>query len=96
MQARAAPSCCCVVRLRGHSVRAGSVNNKDIDPANVQIRPTEEEDLDAVGLIDSMYFGTPRSEHCGEKLGSAARGAGINTSLVAEARTSISHVDCKG
>lgn len=72
------------------------MNNKEIGPANFQVRPTEGEDLDAVGVIDSMYFGTPRSGHCGEKLGSAARGARINTSLVAEARTSISHVDCKG
>ncbi len=72
------------------------MNNKDIDAANVQVRPTKDEDVDAVGVIDRVHFGTPGSEHCGEKLGSAATGAGINTSLVAEARTSISHVDCKG
>ena len=72
------------------------MNKKDIDPANVQIRPMKEEDVDAIAVIDSMYFGAPRPEYYREKLGSATKGAGINTSLVAEARTSISQVDCKG
>jgi len=32
------------------------LNKKDIDPVNVQIRPMKEEDVDAVAVIDSMYF----------------------------------------
>jgi len=71
------------------------VNKKDIDPANVQVRPMEE-DVDAIGVMDSMCFGAPRPEYCREKLGPANKGAGINSSLVAEARTSMSQVDCKG
>jgi hypothetical protein len=30
------------------------LNKKDIDPANVQIRPKEEEDVDAIAVIDGM------------------------------------------
>ena len=69
------------------------MNKKDIDPANVQIRPKEEEDVDAIAVIDSMYFGAPRPEYYREKLGSAAKGAGINTSLVAQARIIITQVE---
>ena len=71
------------------------MNKKDIDPANVQIRPMKEEDVDAIAVIDSMYFGAPRPEYYREKLGSATKGAGINTSLVAEARTTILQAECK-
>ena len=35
--------------------RQASVNKKDIDPANVQVRPMNEEDVDAIAVIDSMY-----------------------------------------
>jgi hypothetical protein len=53
----------------------------------------KEEDVDAIAVIDGMSFGAPRPEYYREKLGSAAKGAGINTSLVAEARTIISQVE---
>jgi hypothetical protein len=75
--------------------RQASVTKKDIDPANVQVRPMYEEDVDAIAVIDSMYCGAPRPEYYREKLGSATKGAGISTSLVAEARTSIAPVDYK-
>ncbi len=55
----------------------------------------KEEDGDAIAISDSMYFGAPRPEYYREQLGSATKGAGINTSLVAEARTSILQVECK-
>jgi hypothetical protein len=71
------------------------VNKKDIDPANVQIRSMKEEDVDAIAVIGSMHFGAPRPEYYREKLGSATRGAGISTSLVAEARTTILPAECK-
>ena len=71
------------------------MNKKDIDPANVQIRPMKEEDGDGFAVIDSRYFGAPRPEYYRERLGSATKGAGINTSLVAEARTTILQADCK-
>jgi hypothetical protein len=45
------------------------LNKKDIDPANVQIRPMKEEDVDAIAVIDGMYFGAPRPEYYREKLG---------------------------
>ncbi|MCX5872956.1 MAG: hypothetical protein NTY51_06940 [Deltaproteobacteria bacterium] len=51
------------------------MNKKDIDPANVQIRPMKEEDVDAIAVIDSIYFGAPRPEYYREKLGSATKGA---------------------
>jgi hypothetical protein len=73
----------------------GSVNNQDIDPASVQIRPMRTGDLDAIAVIDCVCFGARPPEYYREKLSSATRGAGINTSLVSEARTSISQVDCK-
>jgi hypothetical protein len=75
--------------------RQTSVNKKSIDPANVQIRPMKEE-VDAVAVIDSRYFGVPRPEYSREGLGLATKGAGIITSLVPEAQTSISQVDNKG
>jgi hypothetical protein len=80
----------------GSQQRQARVNKTDIDPANVQIHPMKEEHAGAVAAIDSMCFGEPRSEYYREKLGWATKGAGINTSLVAEARTSISQADCKG
>jgi hypothetical protein len=76
--------------------RRAGVNKKDIDSANVLIRPMKEGDVDVVAVIDSRSFGAPRPEHYRQKLGSAAKVAGINTSLVGEARTSIPQVDCKG
>ena len=72
------------------------MNKKDIDPANVQIRPVKEEDIDAIAVIDSIYFGAPRPEHYREKLGWATKGAGIGTPLVSEQRTSISQIAIRG
>jgi hypothetical protein len=69
--------------------RQGSVSKKEIDPANVQIRPMKEENVEAIEVIDSVYLGVPRPENYRKKLGAATKGAGINTSVVAEARTSI-------
>jgi hypothetical protein len=71
------------------------VNKKDVDPTDVQVRPTKEEGLDATAVIDSMYSGGSRPEYYWERLGVATREAGIIISLVAEARKSISQVDCK-
>lgn len=70
------------------------MNKRNIDPANVQIRPAKE-DVDASAVIDSRAFGAPRPEYYLEKLGSATKGAGINTSLVAVARTIILQAECK-
>jgi predicted N-acetyltransferase YhbS len=55
-----------------------------MDAGKVKIRPLTKSDLEAIVEIDSMYFGTPRSDYYDEKLSSAIKGAGINTSLVAE------------
>ena len=71
------------------------MNKKDIDPANVQIRLFKEEDGDAIAVSYSMYFGAPRPEYYREQLGSATKGAGINTSLVAEARMTTLQAECK-
>ena len=57
---------------------------KKIDPEHVIIRPMKEEDVDAIAAIDTMYFGNDRVDYYQEKLAAATRGAGINTSLVAE------------
>lgn len=57
---------------------------KDIDSSQIQIRPLREDDLEEITNIDTMYFGTPRPEYYREKLEAATKGAGINTSLVAE------------
>lgn len=65
------------------------MNKKDIDPANIRIHSMKEEDVDAIAAIDSKYFGAPRPEYYREKLGSATKGSGINTSPVAVERTSI-------
>jgi hypothetical protein len=40
--------------LRGHSAKQAGVDKKDIDPANIQIRPMKEEDVDAIAAIDGM------------------------------------------
>ncbi len=58
------------------------MNKEDIDPANVRIRPMREEDVNATAVIDSMSLETPRPEYYREELGSATKGAGINTFLV--------------
>jgi hypothetical protein len=71
------------------------VNKRNIDPANVQICPMKEEDVDAIAVIDSRAFGARRPEYYREKLGSATKGAGINTSLVAVAQTTILQAECK-
>ena len=71
------------------------MNKKNIDPANVQICHMKEEDVDAIAVIDSMQFGAPRPEYYREKLVSATRGAGINTSLVAEAGTTVLQAERK-
>ena len=57
---------------------------KDVDPAEIQIRPMREEDLEEITSIDTMYLGSARPEYYKEKLAAATKGAGINTSLVAE------------
>lgn len=57
---------------------------KDLDLAQIQIRPMREEDLEEITSIDNMYFGMARPEYYKEKLSTATKGAGINTSLVAE------------
>ncbi len=71
------------------------MNKKDIDPANVQIRPMREEGVHAIAVIDSIYVGAPPPEYYWEKFGSAAKGAGISTSWVAEARRTILQAECK-
>jgi len=60
------------------------MNVKDFDPAKVQIRVMGEADLDAITSIDAIHFGTERPDYYKEKLHAATKGAGINTSLVAE------------
>jgi hypothetical protein len=65
------------------------VIKKDNDLANVQIPAMKEKDVDAIAVIDSFDFGAPRQTYYREKLGSATEGAGINTSLVPKARTTI-------
>ncbi len=72
------------------------MNKQDVDAGNVQNRPMKEEDVDDIAVIHGMYFGAPRPEYYWEKLDSTTKGAGINTFLVSETRTSISQVDCKG
>jgi predicted N-acetyltransferase YhbS len=57
---------------------------KEIEPEKIAIRPIREMDLEAITAIDAMYFGTARPEYYQEKLSAATKGAGINTSLVAE------------
>jgi hypothetical protein len=67
------------------------MKKQDIDPANVQIRPMQEENVHAIPLVDTMYAGTPSSPGIlSEERGAAVERIGIGTSLVAEARTSIS------
>jgi hypothetical protein len=75
--------------LGSEAIQQRQADVKNIYPANFHIPPMKEEGVDAVAVIDSMCFGAPRPEFCGEKLGSTTKGAGINTSLVAEARTTI-------
>jgi len=48
-----------------------------------------EHDVNAIVSIDSMYFGRERPEYYKERLAAATRGAGINTSLVAEVEDQI-------
>jgi predicted N-acetyltransferase YhbS len=57
---------------------------KDIESAQIEIRPIREEDLADITSIDNMYFWQARLEYYKEKLVAATKGAGINTSLVAE------------
>lgn len=75
--------------------RQDSVNKKDFHPANVQIRPMKEEDA-GIAVANGMRFGAPRPRYYGQKLDSATKGAGINTSSVAEVWTGISQVGSKG
>ena len=60
------------------------MSTRRIDPETLAIRVMTEADVDAIVAIDSMYFGSERPEYYREKLAAATRGAGINTSLVAE------------
>ena len=72
------------------------MKKKDIDSANVQGPSVNEEDVDAVAVIQGMFFGASGPKYYREKLGWTAEGAEIDTSLAAKERTSVSHVDCKG
>jgi hypothetical protein len=65
------------------------VIKKDVDPANNQICPMREEDVDAISVIDSIYVRERRPEYYREELGSATMKAQINTPLVSEERTTI-------
>ncbi|MCA1960096.1 MAG: GNAT family N-acetyltransferase [Desulfomonile sp.] len=60
------------------------MTTKRIAPESLRIRPMTEQDVDAIVSIDHLYFGRERREYYKEKLGAATKGAGINTSLVAE------------
>jgi len=60
------------------------MSTKTIDPETLQIRVMGEQDLDSIVAIDAMYFGRERPGYYQEKLTSATKGAGINSSLVAE------------
>jgi hypothetical protein len=71
------------------------VNNEHVELTNFETRPMREEDVHPNGVIDSMSFGACRPEYYREKLGSATKGAGIDTSLVAQARTTILQAECK-
>gem|GEM_PF-3260481 len=71
------------------------MNKKDTGLANVQSRLFKEEDGDAIAVSCSMHFGAPRPEYFWEQLASATKGAAINTSLVAEARTTTLQAECK-
>ena len=71
------------------------MNKKNINPANIQIRRRKEKGVHAIEAIDSMDFGALQSEYYRRKLGSTVKGAGIATSLVAEARTTILQAECK-
>ncbi len=68
---------------------------KDIDPANLPIRPMKEDEVDAVGVAESRYFGVARPEYYWVKSGPATKGTGNSISLVAEARMSILQAECK-
>ncbi len=65
------------------------MSTKKIDPESVAIRSITERDLEAIVAIDSMYFGAERPAYYKEKLIAATKGAGINTSLVAEAEGQV-------
>ncbi|HMK34269.1 MAG TPA: hypothetical protein VK463_04315 [Desulfomonilaceae bacterium] len=71
------------------------MNKKDIDPANLRIRPMNTEHVHAIAQVGSMYAGAPRPEYYRKKIASATGRAGIYTPLVAEARTTVSRVACK-
>lgn len=91
--------CCQVsvnITFRPFETRQASVNKKDIAPVNAQILPIKEKDTDVVAVIDSMRLEARRPECYWEKLGWAAKAAGIDPSWGAEERTSISPVRCKG
>ncbi len=72
------------------------MKKKDTDVMNVQSRPGKEKDSDVLAIIGGMYRGARRAEYYRKELGLANKRAGINTSLVAEARTSMSEAECKG
>jgi len=57
---------------------------KENEPGGTEIRVMNEGDLEAITAIDAMYFGVSRPEYYKEKLDAATKGAGINSSLVAE------------
>ena len=65
------------------------MTSKEFDPAAVAIRVMNEGDLEAITAIDCMYFGVERVEYYKEKLGAATKGAGINSSLVAEVEGTV-------
>ncbi len=71
------------------------MSKNDINPANVQTRPIREDDVALAAGIDGNFLGTPNSEWYRGKPGLAGDGAGINTLLVAEARTTVLQAECE-
>lgn len=71
------------------------MRKKDVHPANDQIRPMKEEDLDAGAVINSMPFGASRTEYCREKPGWVAKGLRNAMFWVTGARTAILPGKCK-
>jgi hypothetical protein len=71
------------------------VNKKNIDPATFHVCPVKKGGGDAVSVIDKECFGAPGPEYYGSELGSATKGAGINTNLAAEQGASLMQAECK-
>lgn len=76
------PTCSIIPEYRGsedvQQSQAG-IRKKEIDPADFRLRPTKEEALDAVAVIDRMSFGASRRDNCREEPDSETWGARIGT-----------------